>query len=111
MKARNVLMLVVIGLPALAMADYQAAPWPAGSPPAGWRPEPYKAGSWFSMERNGAGWAIERLSPLAGETRPLYAGTLYTYDASGRPYWREPWNTWGGRSISGPAQPPSSAAF
>lgn len=87
MKAWNLLLLTLIGLPALAMADYQAAPWPAGDPPSGWRPEPYKAGSWFSMERNGAGWAIERLSPLAGETRPLYAGTLYTYDASGRPYW------------------------
>ncbi|MBK9492999.1 MAG: hypothetical protein IPO08_00400 [Xanthomonadales bacterium] len=87
MKARNVLLLVAIGLPALAMADYQAAPWPAGNPPDGWRPEPYKAGSWFSMERNGAGWAIERLPPLAGETRPLYAGTLYTYGSGGLPYW------------------------
>jgi hypothetical protein len=39
------------------------------------------------MARNGAGWAIERLSPLAGQTRPLYAGTLYTYNSGGLPYW------------------------
>lgn len=71
-----------------AMAEQYAAPsWPLGNPPEGWRPAPFDAGSWFDRERDGAGWAIEKLSPLAGETNPLYAGTVYTYDSTGKPYW------------------------
>jgi|JI10StandDraft_1071094.scaffolds.fasta_scaffold227421_2 hypothetical protein len=67
--------------------EYAAPSWPLGNPPEGWRPAPFDAGSWFDRERNGAGWAIEKLSPLAGQTNPLYAGTVYTYDSSGKPYW------------------------
>lgn len=64
-----------------------APSWPLNNPPEGWRPAPFDAGSWFDRERDGAGWAIEKLSPLAGQTNPLYAGTVYTYDSTGKPYW------------------------
>lgn len=66
---------------------YTAPTWPLGNPPAGWRPAPFAAGSWFDPTRSGAGWAIEKLSPLPGETAPLYSGTVYTYDSAGKPYW------------------------
>lgn len=75
-------------LPGAAFAETYTAPtWPIGNPPAGWRPAPFAAGSWFDPARNGSGWAIEKLSPLAGQTAPLYAGTVYTYDSAGKPYW------------------------
>ncbi|HRF54608.1 MAG TPA: hypothetical protein PK027_09140 [Aquimonas sp.] len=75
-------------LPGAAFAETYTAPtWPIGNPPSGWRPAPFEAGSWFDPARNGSGWAIEKLSPLAGQTAPLYAGTVYTYDSAGKPYW------------------------
>jgi hypothetical protein len=81
-------LLGLVLLPGAAFAETYAAPtWPIGNPPAGWRPAPFAAGSWFDPARNGSGWAIEKLSPLAGQTAPLYAGTVYTYDSAGKPYW------------------------
>lgn len=85
-RASLAVMALACSLPSVAQT-YTAPTWPLGNPPEGWRPAPFAAGSWFNPATNGAGWAIEKLSPLAGETRPLYAGTLYTYDSAGKPYW------------------------
>ena len=89
--SKNVVFGALLGLSLLSgqsLAETYTAPtWPLGNPPAGWRPAPFAAGSWFDPARNGSGWAIEKLSPLAGQTAPLYAGTVYTYDSAGKPYW------------------------
>lgn len=89
--SKDVVFGALLGLTLLSgqsLAETYTAPtWPIGNPPAGWRPAPFEAGSWFDPARNGSGWAIEKLSPLAGQTVPLYAGTVYTYDSAGKPYW------------------------
>ena len=88
MKIKSVFITSLFAVSGIANAGYQAATWPvAGQPPVGWRPAPFAAGSWFDPARSGSGWAIEKLSPLAGQTAPLYAGTVYTYDSAGKPYW------------------------
>lgn len=88
MSIKSVFITSLLAVSGIANAETYSAPtWPLGNPPAGWRPAPFAAGSWYDPARNGAGWAIEKLSPLPGETAPLYAGTVYTYDSAGKPYW------------------------
>lgn len=70
------------------VSEPESAPtWPSGSPPEGWRPGIYNSSSWFDPARSGSGWALSRLPSLPGESVPFYAGTVYTYDTDGRPYW------------------------
>lgn len=61
--------------------------WSPGNPPIGWQVMPFQAATWFDRSRDGAGWAIERFPPLAGQSQPLYSGTVYIYDAQRNPYW------------------------
>lgn len=72
---------------ASVLVTSSAPRWNPGSPPDGWTLRPYAAGSWFDANRSGAGWALERFQPLAGQTLPFYSATLYTYDTAGNPYW------------------------
>lgn len=91
MKRTTVMSLLWIGLTSFASLANASDPAPGWTDfnqlPERWLPSPYEAVSWYDQARDGAGWGIDKLPPAPGQTRPFYAATLYTYTASGSPYW------------------------